>query len=72
MREPSTTVLTPTESRQASPRLMNLRVLIVSMVALVGIAPLLFIGVYNPRSSIGLPRQPPAAEDAASPPSGPL
>jgi len=46
---------------------MNLRVLIVSMAALVGIAALLYIGVYNPRNPIGLPKQPPSAEDAASP-----
>jgi hypothetical protein len=66
MQEPSP-VLTPTEARQASPRRMNLRVLIVSMVALVGIGALLFIGVYNPRSPIGLPKQPPAAEDTTAP-----
>ena len=41
----SPTTLTPKESRQASPRRMNLHVLIVSMAALVGIAALLFIGV---------------------------
>jgi hypothetical protein len=58
--------LTPTESRQASPRRMNLRVLIVSMVAVVAIAALLFIGVYNPRSSIGMPQQP-TADTAPAP-----
>ena len=64
MQEPSP-VLTPTESRQASPRRMNLRVLIVSMVALVGIGALLFVGVYNPRSPIGLPKQPSTVSEPA-------
>ena len=58
-------VLTPTESRQASPRRMNLRVLMVSMAALVGIAALLYIGVYTPGSPIGLPKQSSTVSDPA-------
>ncbi len=54
-------VLTPTEARQASPRRLNLRVLTMSMIALVVIAAALYYVVYQyPNSTIGMPDQPPA------------
>jgi len=58
-------LLTATESRQASPRRMNFRVLMVSMAALVGIAALLYIGVYTSSSPIGLPKQPSTVSEPA-------
>lgn len=66
---PDTTapVLTPTEARQASPRRLNLHVLIWSMILAVVAAAVLYYGVYaKPDSSIGLPREQPAS--SAPPP----
>jgi hypothetical protein len=66
---PDTTapVLTPTEARQASPRRLNLHVLIWSMILAVVAAAILYYGVYaKPDSSIGLPREQPAS--SAPPP----
>jgi hypothetical protein len=60
---PDTTapVLTPTEARQASPRRLNLHVLIWSMLLAVVGAAVLYYGVYaKPDSSIGLPKEQPA------------
>jgi hypothetical protein len=61
---PDTTVpvLTPTEARQASPRRLNLHVLIWSMLLAVVAAAVLCYGVYaKPDSSIGLPKEQPAS-----------
>ena len=66
---PDTTapVLTPTEARQASPRRLNLHVLIWSMILAVVAAAVLYYGVYGkPDSSIGLPKEQPAS--SAPPP----
>ncbi len=55
-------VLTPTEARQASPRRLNFRVLIFSMLLAIAVAAILYYVVYSyPRSSIGVPEEPPAA-----------
>jgi multidrug efflux pump subunit AcrA (membrane-fusion protein) len=54
-------VLTPTESRQASPRRMNFHVLVWSMVLVVVVAAILYYVVYaKPESPIGLQKEPPA------------
>jgi heme/copper-type cytochrome/quinol oxidase subunit 2 len=60
-----TQVLTPTESRQASPRRLNLRVLIISMVLAVFVAGMLYYAIYSyPRSAIGVPEEPAATAPA--------
>ena len=57
-------VLTPTEARQASPRRLNLRVLIGSMAMAVVVAAVLYAFVYGyPESTIGVPETPPSASD---------
>jgi cytochrome c-type biogenesis protein CcmH/NrfG len=59
-----TEVLTPTEARQASPRRLNFRVLVVSMVLLAAVAAILYYAVYAyPNSAIGVPQEPAAATD---------
>jgi hypothetical protein len=66
---PDTTapVLTPTEARQASPRRLNLHVLIWSMLLAVVAAAVLYYSVYaKPDSSIGVPKEEPAS--SAPPP----
>ena len=75
---PDTTapVLTPTEARQASPRRLNLHVLIWSMLLAVVAAAVLYYGVYaKPDSSIGsaegatgFHRHPPPATTAPAAP----
>ena len=61
-------VLTPTEARQASPRRLNLHVLIWSMLLAVVAAAVLYYGIYaKPDSSIGLPKEQPPS--SAPPPS---
>jgi hypothetical protein len=61
--------LTPTEARQASPRRLNLRVLIGSMLMAIVVAAVLYAFVYGyPESKIGVPETPPAApSDPAAP-----
>jgi hypothetical protein len=59
-------VLTPTESRQASPRRLNLRVLGGSMVLAVIAAVVLYAFVYTPGNPISAPKQPP--EQTTTPP----
>ncbi len=56
-------VLTPTEARQASPSRLNFRVLIFSMLLAIAAAAILYYAVYSyyPRSSVGVPEEPPAA-----------
>ena len=55
-------VLTPTESRQASPRRLNFRVLVGSMLMAIVVAAVLYAFVYGyPESTIGMPETPPAA-----------
>ena len=67
MRE-RTEVLTPTQARQASPRRMNLRVLVTSMVLLVAVAAILYYAVYGyPNSAIGVPEQPTGTSEPAQP-----
>ena len=62
-------VLTPTEARQASPRRLNLRVLIVSMAMAVVVAAVLYAFAYGyPESTIGVPEMPPAAPDTPANP----
>ncbi len=66
-------VLTPTESRQASPRRMNFRVLTWSMALAIVVAAILYYAIYaKPESPIGMPKEPPAtsapAPDAVPPP----
>lgn len=62
MPETSAPVLTPTEARQASPRRMNLRVLIWSLIFAVIVAAVLYYGVYGmPGSPISAPKEQPAA-----------
>jgi cytochrome c-type biogenesis protein CcmH/NrfG len=71
MRE-RTEVLTPTEARQASPRRMNLRVLVFSMVLLIAVAAILYYAVYGyPNSAIGVPEEPAATSEPAAPTSPP-
>lgn len=54
-------VLTPTESRQASPRRLNLRVLVFSMALAVVIAAMIYYVIFAfPRSEIGVPDEPAA------------
>ncbi len=65
-------VLTPTESRQASPRRMNFRVLTWSMALAVVVAAILYYAIYSkPESPIGIPKEQPAtsapAPDAVPP-----
>ncbi len=58
-----TEVLTPTEARQASPRRLNLRVLVVSMVLLVAVGAILYYAVFAyPNSAIGVPEAPAATD----------
>jgi hypothetical protein len=68
MRE-RTEVLTPTEARQASPRRLNFRVLVISMLLAVAVAAILYYAIYsNPDSAIGVPEQePPAATEPGTP-----
>jgi cytochrome c-type biogenesis protein CcmH/NrfG len=61
-------VLTPTESRQASSRRLNFRVLVGSMLMVVVVAAVLYAFVYGyPESTIGMPETPPAASDNPAP-----
>lgn len=49
-------VLTPTESRQATPQRLNFRVLVISMALAVFVAGMLYYAIYGyPRSEIGVP-----------------
>jgi hypothetical protein len=67
MRNTTAPILTPTEARQASPRRLNLHVLIWSMILAVAAAAVLYYGAYTkPDSSIGLPKEQPAS--SAPPP----
>jgi uncharacterized membrane protein len=66
---PDTTapVLTPTEARQASPRRLNFHVLVWSMLLAVVAAGILYYVAYSkPESSIGLPKEQPAASAPAT------
>jgi hypothetical protein len=50
-------VLTPTESRQASPRKQNFRVLIISTGLAIVVAAIVYYAIYaNPQSQIGVPQ----------------
>ncbi len=61
-------VLTPTEARQASPRRLNFRVLVISMALAVFVAGMLYYAVYSyPRSEIGVPNMPAATTQPANP-----
>lgn len=61
-------ILTPTESRQASPRRLNFRVLVTSMAMALVVGAVLYAVVYGfPQSSIGVPETPPAATDSTAP-----
>ncbi len=63
-----TEVLTPTEARQASPRRLNFRVLVISMLLLVAVAATLYYAVYSyPNSAIGVPEEPAATTEPATP-----
>ena len=65
-------VVTPTEARQASARRLNFRVLVVSMVAAIAVAGMIYYAVYaNPRSAIGVPDQPAATTEPAAPATAP-
>ncbi len=56
-------VLNTTEARQASPRRLNLRVLILSMLLAIAAAGIIYYAIYaNPNSSIGVPDQPTATD----------
>jgi cytochrome c-type biogenesis protein CcmH/NrfG len=67
-----THILTTTEARQASPRRLNFRVLVVSMALAVVTAAVLYYVVYGyPRSPIGVPTVDPAATTQTSPPANP-
>jgi hypothetical protein len=56
-------VLIPTEARQASPRRLNFRVLVLSMLLALAVAAMLYYAIYqNPRSAIGMPDQPAATD----------
>jgi hypothetical protein len=60
-------VLTPTEARQGSPRRLNLRVLVASMVLAVVVAGIIYYAIYAfPTSEIGVPAEAPAP--TATPP----
>ena len=64
-------VLTPTESRQASPRRMNFHVLVWSMLLAVIAGAVLYYAVYSrPESPIGMPKEVPASS-APAPESAP-
>lgn len=61
-------VLTPTEARQASPRRLNFRVLVLSMALAIVVASILYYAVYgNPQSPIGVPQEPAATSEPANP-----
>jgi hypothetical protein len=61
-------VLTPTESRQASPRRLNLRVLVGSMILALVAAAVLYYAVYGvPGSPISVPEEPPATQSPPPP-----
>jgi len=61
-------ILTPTESRQASPNRLNFRVLVISMALTVFVAGMLYYAVYGyPRSEIGVPVPPAATTQNANP-----
>ena len=62
----ATPVLTPTESRQASPRRMNFHVLVWSMALVVIVAAILYFVIYaKPESPIGMPKEQPATSAPA-------
>jgi len=58
-------VLTPTEARQASPRRLNFRVLVVSMLLAIAVAAILYYAVYDSDTAISVPDEPAATEPAA-------
>ena len=61
-------VLTPTEARQASPRRLNFRVLVISMLLCVIAGAILYYAVYmHPRSEVGVPPAPGASAPAPNP-----
>lgn len=61
-------VVSTTEARQASPRRLNFRVLVVSMVVAIAAAAMLYYAVYaHPGSPIGVPEQPAATSEPAAP-----
>lgn len=66
-----TEVLTPTEARQASPRRLNLRVLVFSMALAVVVAAIVYYAIYAyPDSRIGVPEvtsEEPAATEPGAP-----
>jgi len=65
-------VLTPTEARQASPRRLNLRVLVISMALAAVVAAMLYYAIYTgPPSPIDVPEQPPAPAEGAPQPTTP-
>lgn len=68
-------VLTPTKSRQASPRRMNFHVLVWSMALVVIVAAILYFVIYaKPESPIGMPKEQPATSapvPAATSPAAP-
>ena len=65
MRNPDAPVLTPTEARQASPRRMNLHVLVWSMALAVIVAAILYYAIYAPQSPTALPKEQPATSAPA-------
>jgi len=61
-------VLTPTESRQATPQRLNFRVLVISMALAVFVAGMLYYAIYGyPRSEIGVPVPPAVTTQPANP-----
>lgn len=62
-------ILTPTQSRQASPRRLNFRVLVVSMALAILVAAIIYYAIYaHPSSEIGVPEQPAATTEPTNPP----
>lgn len=62
------TVLSTTEARQASPRRLNLRVLVGSLALCVVVAAALYFVIFAyPQGPIGIPQQQPAATTPATP-----
>lgn len=58
-------VVTPTEARQASPRRLNLRVLVFSMLLAVAVAAILYYAVYGTSdTAMSVPEEPAATEPA--------
>lgn len=60
-------VLTPTEARQASPRRLNFRVLVTSLLMALAVAAVLYFVFYAGETPISTPEPAPAQQTAPAP-----